>query len=100
MILAKINGILMKHPRIRDGTLQLFLPAAKYLVLVVAIIRIHWDNFDDVDIYDKETGVWTVENLTLGRTITGGAVACENKVFFAGGHIHTRSRAYDLYKQN
>jgi len=47
-----------------------------------------WDNFTDVDIYDKETDNWTVEDLTVGRTISGGAVACENKVFFAGGHIH------------
>lgn len=54
-----------------------------------------WDNFDDVDIYDKETGVWTVEHLTLGRTITGGAVACENKVFFAGGHIHISPGSLD-----
>ncbi len=57
-----------------------------------------WGNFTDVDIYDKETGEWTVEHLTVGRSITGGAVACGNKVFFAGGHIHTGPGPMDYVK--
>ena len=48
-------------------------------------------NFADVDIYDKETGEWTVEYLSLGRTILWSTVACGSKVFFAGGHMHTPS---------
>lgn len=49
-----------------------------------------WGNLADVDIYDKESGEWTVDSLSLGRTFGyGGAVASGHKVFFAGGHIHT-----------
>ena len=49
-----------------------------------------WDNFADVDIYDKETGEWTVEYLIAWATIIWGAVASGNMAFFPGGHIHTR----------
>jgi len=43
-------------------------------------------NCADVDIYDKNTGQWTIEYLSQGRHFIS-AVANGNKVFFAGG-IH------------
>lgn len=40
--------------------------------------------YDEVDIYNKESGEWTVENLSESRTFIA-SVAHGNKVFFAGG---------------
>lgn len=48
------------------------------------------DNFTDVDIYDKETGEWTIDHLSLGRTFYyGSSITFGNEVWFAGGHRHT-----------
>ncbi len=41
-------------------------------------------NFNDVDIYDKATGEWTVKYLSEARSLIG-ATCHMNKVFFAGG---------------
>lgn len=43
--------------------------------------------FDEVNVYTRETDDWTVEYLSQGRAVNGGAVAYDNKFYFAGGFI-------------
>ncbi len=40
--------------------------------------------FDEIDVYDKATGEWTVDSLSVPRAYMG-SVSAGNKVFFAGG---------------
>jgi len=41
-------------------------------------------NFKEVDIFDKETGTWTIDSLSVARSLIG-ACCYMNKVYFAGG---------------
>ena len=44
----------------------------------------NWQFFDEIDVFTKATGEWTVDYLSVARGFLG-AVALKNKVFFAGG---------------
>ena len=44
--------------------------------------------FNEIDVYNKESGEWSIEYLSEARTFIE-AVALENKVFFAGGASST-----------
>jgi len=52
-------------------------------------------SYADVDIFDKETGEWTVESLSVARNYIG-ATAHGNKVFFAGGFHLIEAIMYDV----
>ncbi len=53
------------------------------------------NSFADVDIFDKETGEWTVVYLSVPRNYIG-ATAHGNKVFFAGGFHMMGPVIYDV----
>ena len=53
-------------------------------------------NFADVDIYSKATGEWTIEYLSIARSLIG-ATCHMNKVFFGGGMFWgTNVAIYDV----
>jgi hypothetical protein len=52
-------------------------------------------SYSEIDVYDKETGEWSVEYLSISRYFMS-AIAYGNKIFFAGGGSYEPATIYDI----